>query len=84
MPVDFETGDTWWGLVEGGFAPTQPAIVASSGVSMYLTKDTIAPTLRRVASLAPGSTLVMLFLLPIELTDPEVCPGIERAVEGRE
>jgi O-methyltransferase involved in polyketide biosynthesis len=49
---------------------------------MYLTKDAIADTLRRVASLARGSTLVMSFLLPIELTDPEVRPGIERVVEG--
>jgi O-methyltransferase involved in polyketide biosynthesis len=39
-------------------------------------------TLRQVAALAPGSTLAMSFMLPIELADPEVRPGIERAVEG--
>jgi methyltransferase (TIGR00027 family) len=83
VPVDFESGGTWWGrLAEAGFDATQPAIVASSGVSMYLTEDAIAATLRRIASLAPGSTLVMSFLLPIELADPEVRPGIERAAEG--
>jgi methyltransferase (TIGR00027 family) len=83
VPVDFESGDTWWGrLAEAGFDATRPAIVASSGVSMYLTEDAIAATLRRIASLAPGSTLVMSFLLPIELADPEVRPGIERAAEG--
>ena len=32
----------------------------------------------------PGSTLVLSFLLPIELADPEVRPGIERAAEGGE
>ena len=49
---------------------------------MYLTKDAIAATLRQVAALAPGSTLAMSFLLPIELADPEVRPGIERAAAG--
>lgn len=83
VPVDFEAGDTWWErLAASGFDSGQPAVVASSGVSMYLTKDAIAATLRQVASLAPGSTLVMSFLLPVELADPEVRPGIERAVAG--
>jgi methyltransferase (TIGR00027 family) len=83
VPVDFESGDRWWErLVQAGFDATRPALVASTGVSMYLTHEAIAATLRRVASLAPGSTLVMSFLLPIELADPEVRPGIERAVEG--
>ena len=49
---------------------------------MYLTRDAIVATLRQVATLAPGSTLVMSFLLPIELADPEVRPGIERAAAG--
>ena len=83
VPVDFESGEAWWKrLVEAGFDSTRPAIVGSSGVSMYLTKDAIAATLRRVASLAPGSALIMSFLLPVELADPEVRPAIERAIEG--
>jgi len=48
--------------------------VASTGVSMYLTKDAIAATLRQIAALAPGSTLAMTFLLPVELLDPEERP----------
>jgi methyltransferase (TIGR00027 family) len=83
VPVDFEAGEAWWQrLAEAGFDPRRPAVVASTGVSMYLTKDANAATLRQVAALAPGSTLVMSFLLPIELADPEVRQGIERAVEG--
>src|SRR5205814_8977258 len=58
------------------------AIVACTGVSMYLTKDAIVATLRHVAALAPGSTLAMSFMLPIELADSEVRPVIERAVAG--
>ena len=73
----------WWErLAASGFDSGQPAVVASTGVSMYLTHDAIAATLRQVAALAPGSTLAMSFMLPIEMTDPEVRPGIERAAVG--
>jgi methyltransferase (TIGR00027 family) len=83
VPVDFEAGDAWWErLTAAGFDSGRPAIVASTGVSMYLTKDAISATLRQVAALAPGSTLAMTFMLPIELVDPDVRPGMERAVEG--
>jgi methyltransferase (TIGR00027 family) len=83
VPVDFEAGDPWWErLVASGFDHGRPAVVASTGVSMYLTTDAIATTLRQVAALAPGSTLAMSFMLPIELADPEVRPGIERAAAG--
>ena len=83
VPVDFEAGDAWWEqLVGAGFEAGRPAVVASTGVSMYLTKEAIMATLRQVAALAAGSTLVMSFMLPIELADPEVRPGIERAAAG--
>jgi methyltransferase (TIGR00027 family) len=82
VPVDFER-DTWRArLAAAGFDATQPAIVASTGVSMYLTHEAITGTLRDVASLAPGSTLVMSFMLPIEMADPSVRPGIEAAARG--
>ena len=60
-----------------------PAVVASTGVSMYLTKDAIAATLRQVAALAPGSTLAMSFMLPIELVEPEDAPRRSRRSERR-
>jgi methyltransferase (TIGR00027 family) len=83
VPVDFEAGDAWWErLAEAGFDASQPAVVASTGVSMYLTKDAIAATLRQVAKLTSGSTLAMTFLLPLELADPEVRPGLELAEKG--
>lgn len=56
--------------------------LAAPGVSMYLTKNAIVTTLRQVAALASDSTLVMSFMLPIELLDAEVRPGVERAAEG--
>lgn len=83
VPLDFEAGDTLRErLAASGFDPERPAVVASTGVSMYLTKDAIAAMLRQVAALASSSTLVMSFMLPIELSDPEVRPGIERAAAG--
>jgi methyltransferase (TIGR00027 family) len=83
VPVNFEAGDVWWErLTATGFDSRRPTVVASTGVSMYLTRDAIMATLRQVAALAPGSTLVMSFMLPIELLDPEMRPGVERAAEG--
>src|SRR5262245_28122536 len=83
VPVDFQAGDAWIArLKAAGFDAGWPAIVSSTGVSMYLTQDAIAATLRQVAALARGSTLAMSFMLPIELADPDVRPGIERAAAG--
>ncbi len=83
VPVNFEAGDAWWErLTASGFDSGRPAVVASTGVSMYLTKEAIAATLRQVAALASGSTFAMSFLLPVEMADPEVRPGIERAIAG--
>lgn len=83
VPVDFEAGDGWWQrLAAAGFDAGQPAVVVSTGVSMYLTRDAIMATLRQVAALAPGSTFAMTFLLPLELADPEARSGLELAEKG--
>ena len=83
VAAEFEVSDAWWErLVASGFDTGRPAIVASTGVSMYLTRDAIVATLRQVAALAPGSTFAMTFLLPLELADPEVRPGLQRAMDG--
>jgi methyltransferase (TIGR00027 family) len=83
VPVDFEAGGSWRdGLMAAGFDATRPAVVVSTGVSMYLTRDANAATLRQVAALATRSTLVLSFLLPLELADPEARPGLEMAAKG--
>jgi methyltransferase (TIGR00027 family) len=83
VPVDFEAGGSWLDeLAKAGFDAHQPAVLASTGVSMYLTKEATATTMRQVAGLAPGSTFAMSFLLPLELADPEVRPGMEMAEKG--
>lgn len=66
VPVDFEAGMSWWeALVEAGFDTSQPAVVTSAGASMPLRKEADGATLRQLASLAPGSTLVMAFQPPV-------------------
>lgn len=83
VPVDFEAGDAWWQkLVDAGFDAEKPAVVTCSGVSMYLTKDAILAMLRQVAALTRGSTFAMTFMLPLSFADPEIRPGLERALEG--
>ncbi|MFC9234260.1 class I SAM-dependent methyltransferase [Streptomyces decoyicus] len=78
VPVDFEAGADWWEqLSEAGFDPGRPAVVACTGVTMYLTKDATAATVRRLAGLAPGSTLAMTFMLPAELVDDADRPALE-------
>lgn len=72
VAVDFEAGASWWEkLLAAGFDAGAPAVVASTGVSMYLSHDAIAATLRTVAQMSPGSTLAMTYLLPLELVDAD-------------
>lgn len=83
VPVDFEESGSWWQqLAATGFDPGRPAVVASTGVSMYLTKDATAATLRQLAGLAPGSTLAMTFLLPRELLDDTDRSGLQASEKG--
>jgi methyltransferase (TIGR00027 family) len=83
VPVDFEAGASWPAqLILAGFDPSRPAIVASAGVSMYLTREANLETLREVARFAPGSTFVMTFLVPVELTDESTRQGLEVSARG--
>lgn len=87
VPVDFEQGDSqgesWLDrLKSAGFNSDQPAVVAAAGVSMYLQKESVVTTLQRVAAFAPGSTLVMTFILPMDQAAPEERPGREAAERG--
>ena len=78
VPVDFEAGQSGWEqLTAAGFDAGQPAVVASTGVSMYLTHEANLATLRQIATLAGGATLAMTFLLPLDLIDPAERPQHE-------
>ncbi len=75
VPVDFEAARSWGEqLAKAGFDAGRRAVVASSGVSMYLTRDAIMTMLYQLATLIPGSTLAMTFMPPLELVEPEERP----------
>lgn len=84
VPVDFEAGASWWEqlVAEGSFDPTKPAVVASAGVSMYLTREANRATLEHAARLAPGSTFAMTFLVPFERADAGDRKGLEASAKG--
>jgi len=83
VPVDLERGEPWGArLVEAGFDARAPVLVASTGVSMFLTREAVLATLRTVAAFAAGSTLVMSFMLPLEHAEPEMRLGIEAGADG--
>jgi len=71
VSVDFEISSWWEQLINAGFDISKPAIVACTGVSLYLTREAILATLRQLTTLAPGSKLAMAFYLPMDLLNEE-------------
>ncbi|MCX6519148.1 MAG: class I SAM-dependent methyltransferase [Actinobacteria bacterium] len=83
VPVDFESGASWRDALDGaGFDAARPAVVTSSGVAVYLTRETVVATLRDVAALAEGTTLAMSFMVPFELLDADELPALQGAARG--
>lgn len=82
VPVDFEASYWWEQLLKAGFDISKPAVVACTGVTLYLTKEAIISTLNQLATLAPGSKLAIAFYLPIELLDEQDKPMQEMADKG--
>ncbi|TNC29684.1 class I SAM-dependent methyltransferase [Amycolatopsis alkalitolerans] len=69
VPFDFENGDLARALAGAGFDPGEPAFVGWLGVTMYLSRESIARTLAVVGNFAPGSRLSADYLVPAELRD---------------
>lgn len=83
VAVDFEKGESWRErLAQAGFDAGRTAVVVATGVSMYLTREANEAALRQAATLAPGSTFATTFILPLELADPDVRPGLELSAKG--
>ena len=66
----------------GGLRCDAPGLRRFHGRQHVSDRDATLATFRQVAALAPGSTLAMTFVLPVEQMAPEVRPGIEMAVKG--
>lgn len=71
VPVDFEVSSWWEQLINAGFDIGKPAVVACTGVSMYLTREAVMDTLRQMSTMTAGSKLAMTFLVPAEMVDEE-------------
>jgi methyltransferase (TIGR00027 family) len=71
VEVDFETMSWSDELKKAGFDFVKPAVIACTGVTLYLTKETIAATLKEIAGFAAGTTLAMTLYLPKDLMDEE-------------
>jgi methyltransferase (TIGR00027 family) len=82
VAVDFEISSWWEQLLKAGFDTSKPAVVACTGVSLYLSKEANLATLRQIATLAPGSKLAMTFYLPLELMETEDRPLQQIAEKG--
>lgn len=83
VPVDFEAGDSWTDqLVAAGFDVARPAVVVSTGVSMYLSHEAIIDLLARIAAFAPGSTLALTFMQPIDRIEESEQVGLRYAEQG--
>jgi methyltransferase (TIGR00027 family) len=69
VPVDFETDSLAETLVAHGFGMSRPAVVSWLGVTLYLTDAAIGSTLRVVGGFAPGTDIVVDYMLPAGLRD---------------
>lgn len=70
VPADLERDDLGNALRQTGFRADQPACVSWMGVTMYLTADAVAATLRTVAGFAAGSRLCFDYRVPVTMLNP--------------
>jgi len=82
VPVDFETSSWWAKLLKAGFNVDEPAVVACTGVTLYLTREAIVSTLKQLARLASGSTTAITLYLPVELLEGEDKMLMEISMKG--
>ncbi|MBO9732646.1 MAG: class I SAM-dependent methyltransferase [Chitinophaga sp.] len=82
VPVNFEISSWWEELLRSGFNVQQRAFVSCTGVTLYLTREAITDTLRKMMLLASGSVIAIAFYLPVALLEPEDQPLMEMSVKG--
>jgi methyltransferase (TIGR00027 family) len=69
VPVDFETDSLADLLIANGFDPSHPAVVSWLGVTMYLTREAIGQTLAVIGGFAPGTEVIVDYMVPPGLRD---------------
>ena len=63
-PCDFEHNSIAEALADAGFALEAPAFISWLGVTQYLSPASIGDTLRWATGCAPGSEIVLTFVVP--------------------
>ena len=71
VACDFETTSLVEALAKAKFDAGAPAVVSCLGVTQYLTHKAIFETLRWAASLAPGSEIVLTYVVPGEIAEAQ-------------
>jgi methyltransferase (TIGR00027 family) len=70
-PVDFERDSLTGQLVASGFSMAEPALVSWLGVTMYLTPEAIGRTLGQLGGFAPGTEVIVNYMLPDSMRDAD-------------
>ena len=70
VPVNFEKQSWWNELIAAGFDIHKPALIVSTGVSMYLSKEANLEMLNQISKLSSGSVFAMTFMLALDLLEP--------------
>jgi methyltransferase (TIGR00027 family) len=69
VPADLDTGWLADHLRRDGFDPSRPALVSWLGVTMYLTREVIGETFETIGGFAPGTEVIVDYMLPAGLRD---------------
>lgn len=68
VAADFEEDDWLARLVEAGFDPGKPALFIWEGVMIYLDREAVEDTFRKIASIAKGSVVAFDYMTTEPLT----------------
>ncbi|MCZ0730726.1 class I SAM-dependent methyltransferase [Mycolicibacterium iranicum] len=83
VPCDFEHDQLQQRLLDCGFDPARPCVVAWIGVTMFLTREAIAATLADLAALcAPHSRLVLDYIDEDVVTEASRWAGARRVARS--
>jgi methyltransferase (TIGR00027 family) len=72
VPANFEKGDWFARLVSAGFDPSKPALFLWEGVVMYLDREAVEDTLRKIGSCAAGSIVAFDYFTSEALSSQEL------------
>jgi methyltransferase (TIGR00027 family) len=84
VPLDAEKDDLRAGLVKAGFDPSAPAIVSAIALTQYLAQPAIERVLEVVASFAPGSRLVVTYVVPAAELSETAAAGLAWTISQAE